>query len=157
EAADDGGRHHGGTAKAGADRKICRYFEVETVGRLDQADHGLDQSEIAVAAERGEIFGFDGLLEIVRVDPDALVLAPAQRRMGIHRDGGVDDRAAVIVAEVVREVGAAAGKTDPDRRARPREYLVLFVELEQVAAEDVDEAALAIEDRDHMDALVEQL
>ncbi len=140
EAADDGGRHHGRAAEAGADRKIGGDFEIEAVGRLDQADHRFDQRQFAVAAERGQIFGFDGAAEIMRVDPDASVAAPAQRRMRIHRDGRVDDRAAVIVDEVMGEVGAAAGEADPDRRAGPRENLALFVELEQVAAEDVDQA-----------------
>ena len=54
------------------------------------------------------------------------------------------------------EVGAAAGKADPDRRARPREYFVFLVELEQLAAEDVDQPAFGIEDRDDMDTLIEQ-
>ena len=93
----------------------------------------------------------------MRIDPDAVVASPPQRRMGIHRDRRVDDRAAVIVDEVVGEVGAAAGETDPHRRARPREHFALFAEAEQVAAEDVDQAAFGIENRHDMNALIEQL
>ena len=62
-----------------------------------------------------------------------------------------------LIDKIMGEVGAAAGKTDPDRRARTREHFALFVKLEQVAAEDVDQPSLGIKDRDHMDALIEQL
>ena len=77
--------------------------------------------------------------------------------MRIHRDGRVDDGAAVIVDEVMREVGAAAGETDANRRAGAGEYFALLAEIEQVPAEYVHQPAFGIEDRDDMDPLVEQL
>src|SRR5439155_12758416 len=77
--------------------------------------------------------------------------------MRVHRNGRVDDRAAVIVDEVMREVGAATGETDANRRTGAGEYFALLAEIEQIAAEYVDQAAVGVEDRNDVDPLVEQL
>ena len=137
--------------------KSSRDVEIEAVSRLDQADDRFDQRQLAFAAEACEIVGFDRAAKIMRVDPDPVVVASPQRRMRIHRNGRVDDGAAVIVDEVMREVGAAAGETDADRRAGAGKHFALLAEIEQIAAEHVDQAAVGIEDRDDMNPLVEQL
>ena len=104
-----------------------------------------------------EIFGFDRAAKIVRVDSDPVVVAPAQRCMRVQRDGRVDDGAAVIVDEVMRQVGAAAAEADAHRRAGAGEDFALLAEVEQVAAEDVHQPPVGVEDRHDVDALVEQL
>jgi len=75
----------------------------------------------------------------------------------VHRNGRVDDGAAVIVDEVMREVGAAAGETDSNRRARAGKYFALLAEIEQIAAEHIHQPPVGVEDRNDMDPLVEQL
>ena len=76
------------------------------------------------------------------VNPDAAVVPSPQGGVRIHRDRRIDNGAAIMIDEIMREVGAPTGETDPDRRARTREHFALFVKLEQVAAEDVDQPAL---------------
>ena len=93
----------------------------------------------------------------MRVDSDPIVVAPAQRRVRIHRDGCVDDGTAVIVDEVMREVGAAAGEADLNRRAGAGKHFAFFAEVEQIAAEHVHQGGRRRRESDHMDPLVEQL
>ncbi|MGY4440471.1 hypothetical protein ACVW04_003253 [Bradyrhizobium sp. LM2.3] len=54
------------------------------------------------------------------------------------------------------KICAAAREADPHRRTGAREYLVLLREVEQLAAEEVDQQSIGVEYGDDVYALVEQ-
>ena len=90
------------------------------------------------------------------VDGDAPVRTQPQSSVRVAGDCGIDDDAAVLV-EVGREVGAAAAKAQPGRRAGAAENFPLLLDEEAVARVDIDEAAALVEDGNHANALIEQL